>query len=124
MPQEWGYRLQWVDSQTPAIESINDLQPTLLQLFIQANPFQKTAGLVQIAQRWLEALLEAEQLQALIFYGSPYVWEEFASRLPTEIPAVFNYGQIPMAQAIALEKLLDLGIAIPSKAYSDPRFTT
>ena len=124
MPQEWGCRLQWIDSQTPAIESIERLQPTLLQLFIQANPFQSTTGLIQLAQRWSEALLEAGQLQALVFYGSPYVWEQFVPRLPAEIPAVFSYGQIPMAQAIALEKLLDLGIAISDTACSDPRFTT
>ena len=123
-PQDWGYRLQWVDSQTPVIAQINDLQPTLLQLFIQANPFQTTTGLVQLAQRWLEALLEAKQLQTLIFYGSPYVWNQFVPRLPAEIPAVFSYGQIPMAQAIALEKLSDLGMAIPGTVYSDPRFTT
>ncbi len=124
IPQGWGYRLQWVDSQTPVIESINDLQPTLLQLFIQANPFQNTTGLVQIAQRHLEVLLEAGQLKALILCGSPYVWKQFVPLLPSEIPAVFSYGQIPMAQAIALEKLLDLGLAIQGTEYIDQKFTT
>lgn len=124
IPQGWGYRLQWVDSQTPVIESINDLQPTLLQLFIQANPFQSTRGLVQIAQRHLELLLEAGQLRALILYGSPYVWKQFVPLLPSSIPAVFTYGQMPMAQAIALEKLLDLGFAIQGTEYIDQRFTT
>lgn len=123
-PQGWGYRLQWVDSQMPAIESIKDLQPTLLQLFIQAIPFQNTTGLVQTAQRWLELLLEAGQLQGLILYGSPYVWQQFVPLLPSEIPAVFTYGQIPMAQAIALEKLLESGFAIEGKEYIDQRFTT
>jgi beta-glucosidase len=124
MPQEWGYRLQWVDSQTPVIEHIKDLQPTLLQLFIQANPFESTTGLVQIAQHWLEVLRSAGQLQALILYGSPYVWEQFVPLLSSEIPAVFSYGQMPMAQAIALEKLLDLGLAIQGTEYIDQRFTT
>ncbi len=124
MPQEWGYRVQWVDSQMPVIDSIKDLQPTLLQLFIQANPFQQTTGLVQLAQRWLESLLEAEQLQALILYGSPYVWQQLVPLLPSNLPAVFSYGQMPLAQAIALDKLLDLGGAIQGAPCIDPKFTT
>jgi len=124
MPQGWGYRLQWVDSQTPVIERINDLQPTLLQLFIQAKPFQNTTGLIHIARQWLESLLEAGQLQAVILYGSPYVWKQFVPLLPSELPAVFSYGQIPMAQTIALEKLLDLGLVIQGTEYIDRRFTT
>lgn len=124
MPQGWGYRLQWVDSQTPVIERINDLQPTLLQLFIQAKPFQNTTGLIHIARQWLESLLEAGQLQAVILYGSPYVWKQLVPLLPSELPAVFSYGQIPMAQAIALEKLLDLGLVIQGTEYIDRRFTT
>jgi len=124
MPQGWGYRLQWVDSQTPAIESIKNLQPTLLQLFIQANPFQDTMGLVQLARRWLESLLEAGQLQALILYGSPYVWKQLVPLLPSNLAAVFSYSQTPMAQAIALEKLLGLGWAIQTTESIDQRFTT
>lgn len=124
MPQAWGCRLQWVDSQTPFIEKISDLQPTMLQLFIQANPFQSTTGLIETAQRWLESLLEAGQLKALILYGSPYVWQQLFPLLSDEIPAVFTYGQIPLAQAIALEKLLDLGVATQCVEYMDPRFTT
>ncbi len=123
-PQEWGYRLQWVDSQTPLIEKLRDLQPTLLQLFIQANPFQGTAGIVEIARRWLVSLLEVDQLQGLILYGSPYIWEKFVPLLPAKIPAVFCYAQIPLAQAIALEKLLEIGLVIEGTQYIDPRFTT
>lgn len=123
-PQGWGYRLQWIDSQMPALECIKDFQPTLLQLFIQAIPFQNTTSLVQTAQRYLELLLEAGQLQGLILYGSPYVWQQFVPLLPSEIPAVFSYGQIHEAQAIALEKLLKLGLAIPGTKYIDQRFTT
>lgn len=124
IPQGWGYRLQWADCQTPAIENISDLQPTLLQLFIQANPFQSTRNSLEIAQRWLESLLAAGQLQAMILYGSPYIWEPLVSRFPPEIPSVFSYGQIPMAQAIALEKIVDLGLAIPGAESIDQRFTT
>ena len=123
IPQSWGYRPQWIDSQTPVIKEISNLQPTLLQLFIQAVPFQSTSGLVRLAQRWLGALLEAKQLQALVLYGSPYVWEQLVPLLPAEIPAVFSYAQIPMAQSIALEKLLTLGFTVGEK-YFDPKFTT
>jgi len=123
-PQEWGYRLQWVDSQTPLIEKLSDLQPTLLQLFIQANPFQSTAVIVEIARQWLVSLLEVNQLQGLILYGSPYIWEKFVPLLPAKIPAVFCYAQIPLAQAIALEKLLEIGLVIEGTQYIDPRFTT
>ncbi len=124
IPQGWGYRWQWVDSQTPVIECIKELQPTLLQLFIQANPFQNTKDSIDIARRHLESLRSAGQLQALILYGSPYVWKQLVPLLPAEIPAVFSYGQIPMAQAIALEKLLALGLAIQGTEYIDQRFTT
>ncbi|HEY9751638.1 MAG TPA: glycoside hydrolase family 3 N-terminal domain-containing protein, partial [Coleofasciculaceae cyanobacterium] len=124
MPQSWGYRLQWVDRQTPLIEKIHDLQPTLLQLFIQANPFQNTAGLIQLTQGWLDELRTTGNLQAVVLYGSPYIWEQLLSSLPAEIPAVFSYGQIPIAQAIALEKLLDLGLRVPARHLIDQQFTT
>ena len=124
MPQAWGYRSQWIDSQTPAIAEITNLQPTLLQLFIQAVPFQTTSGLIELAQRWLETLIEAQRLQGLVLYGSPYVWEQLLPLLPASIPAVFSYAQIPAAQSIALEKLLGLGFAAKETEYFDPKFTT
>ncbi|MEB3355671.1 MAG: glycoside hydrolase family 3 N-terminal domain-containing protein [Synechococcales bacterium] len=124
IPQSWGYCLQWVDRQTPALEPPRELPPTLLQLFIQANPFQDMSGLVAIAQRWLEALLAAGRLEALILYGSPYVWQTLLPQLPADLPAVFSYGQIPLAQAIALEKLLALGWAAPNRGNIDQQFTT
>lgn len=124
VPQGWGYRSQWVDSQTPIIDPISNLQPTLLQLFIQAVPFQNTTGLLHLAQRWVTTLQKHRKLQALAFYGSPYVWEQILPLLPPDIPAVFSYAQIPMAQAIALEKLLALGLAVQHIDHTDPRFTT
>jgi beta-glucosidase len=111
MPQGWGYRLQWVDSQTPVIEPINDLQPTLLQLFIQAKPFQNTTGLIHIARQWLESLLEAGQLQAVILYGSPYVWKQFVPLLPSELPAVFSYWSNTYGSGNRLRKASGLGVS-------------
>lgn len=124
IPQSWGYRPQWIDSQTPVIKEIGKLQPTLLQLFIQAIPFQATTGLVQLAKHWLKVLSQARQLEALVFYGSPYVWEQLLPLLPAEVPAVFSYAQTPLAQSIALEKLLALGFAVRETKYFDPKFTT
>jgi beta-glucosidase len=69
-------------------------------------------------------LLEVNQLQGLILYGSPYIWEKFVPLLPAKIPAVFCYAQIPLAQAIALESLPNLGWATSEMEYSDQRFTT
>lgn len=129
-PQQWGYRLQWLDSQMPAATEyraiLGQLQstPTLLQLFIRANPFQDTAGLVQIAQHFMTTLLNANHLQGLILYGSPYVWEQIHLLLPPSLPAVFTYGQMPMAQDIALDKLRELGLSLPRTAPADQEFTT
>ena len=80
-------------------------QPTLLQLFIRGNPFRGQAGLTQRAQVWFDYLLHSQQLQALVIYGSPYVLDEFLPHLPPDLPYVFTYGQMPAAQAIALQTL-------------------
>ncbi|MBU6228181.1 MAG: glycoside hydrolase family 3 protein [Cyanobacteria bacterium REEB459] len=124
IPQAWGYRLQWVDRQTPAMDPTVEPQPTLLQVFIQANPFQTTAGLWQLTQRWLAALASTGNLQAVILYGSPYLWSQLLGQVPADIPALFSYGQLPMAQEIALEKLLQLGFGISSTPLIDQQFTT
>ena len=80
-------------------------QPTLLQLFISGNPFSGNGGSIQVPQDWFKKLLTTGELQALVIYGSPYVKNQFLSVLPSNIPCVFSYGQIPAAQAIAPEAL-------------------
>lgn len=109
LPQAAGYRLQVVDSYSPPL----DLQacqaappPTLLQLFIRGNPFRNSADLIQLAEYWLNQLLDAHQLLALAVYGSPYVMRQFQLMLPASLPYVFSYGQLPAAQAVALKALL------------------
>lgn len=109
-PNQRGYQLRLVDSHTPAVppEANNQpLPPTLLQLFIRGNPFRGSAGLSHTAQAWFQALLQAQQLQALVIYGSPYILEQFLPALPADIPYVFTYGQMPAAQAIALQALFE-----------------
>lgn len=108
LPQTLGYELQLIDRHTPPIALNADAttwQPTLLQLFIRGNPFRGSAGLTQIAIDWFHFLVESDQLLALVLYGSPYVLDDFLSSLPTDVPHVFTYGQMPSAQAIALEFL-------------------
>ncbi|WP_347342552.1 glycoside hydrolase family 3 N-terminal domain-containing protein [Coleofasciculus sp. FACHB-1120] len=112
LPKQHGYQLQLLDPHTTLIpgwvfyhKSGLDAQPTLLQLFIRGNPFRGSAGLTPLAQDLFKKLLEKSELQALVIYGSPYLLEQFLPHLPPHIPCVFSYGQIPAAQAIALEVL-------------------
>lgn len=109
LPAVLGYHLQVVDRYTPAmIPTSQTPEPTLLQLFIRGNPFRGSAGLTQTAQDWLQFLVQSDQLCGLIIYGSPYVLEKFLPTLPSEIPYVFTHGQMPEAQAIALNQLLQM----------------
>ena len=109
LPRELGYELQLVDCHTPPIqEYLNHslaAKPTLLQLFIRGNPFRGSAGLSPVAEDWFKRLLRTDALEALVIYGSPYVLKQFLPDLPPETPHVFSYGQMPKAQAIALEVL-------------------
>ena len=121
-PKALGYSLQLCDrhsfaeglacrTDTPA--------PTLLQLFIRGNPFRGSAGTSHMAQAWFQHLLRTQQLEALVIYGSPYVLAQFRPALQG-IPTIFTYGQMPLAQAIALDQLF--GVA--AKASTDKKFTT
>jgi beta-glucosidase len=114
-PEQRGYETaQIIDRHTPpSLLNVNpkgdltDRQPTLLQLFIRGNPFRGSAGLSQTAQDWFDWLVQSNQLQALVIYGSPYTLEQFLPHLPAEVPYVFTYGQMPVAQTIALHRLFE-----------------
>lgn len=107
VPAQFGFtQTQIVDRHTPFIDFRDrDSSPTVLQLFIRGNPFRGIAGLTQAAQDWFTFLLNANQLYAIVVYGSPYVLDLFIPQLPSDIPYVFSYGQMQTAQAIALETL-------------------
>ncbi|MEQ9548486.1 MAG: glycoside hydrolase family 3 N-terminal domain-containing protein [Coleofasciculus sp. G3-WIS-01] len=109
LPQQFGYQLQWVDCHTPPMPRDHNERPipTLLQLFIRGNPFRSTASLTDVAADWLQRLLTDQALEALVIYGSPYTLEQFLPDLPAQTPYVYSYGQMPEAQAIALEVLFD-----------------
>ena len=107
LPTQLGYTTQLSDCHTPTVPTTAGT-PTLLQLFIRGNPFRGSAALTQVAQDLFKRLLQAGDLQALVIYGSPYVVEHFLTVLPPEIPCIFSYGQMPDAQAIALQTLFAL----------------
>ena len=111
LPTQLGYHTQLSDCHTANYElriTNYELPSTLLQLFIRGNPFRGSAGVTEVAQNWLTKLLQTGDLQALVLYGSPYVLEQFLPMLPPEIPCIFSYGQLPVAQAIALKALLGI----------------
>jgi len=114
LPDSLGYESHWVDNQSHL--KLRTDQPTLLQLFIRGNPFRGSAGLTQTAQLCLDQLLSNGCLQALILYGSPYAWRTFVSQLPESVPAVFSYGQMPEAQAIALGTLFGQRVGVSDRS--------
>lgn len=108
LPRQLGYELQFVDRNTPRQEEEirhHASKPTLLQVFIRGNPFRGSAELTPAAAEWFKRLLKTGDLQAMVIYGSPYVLQQFLPNLPFNTPFVFSYGQMPQAQAIALDVL-------------------
>jgi len=105
LPNQMGYQTQICDRYHPHPMNFPDNCPTLLQLFIRGNPFRGSAGLNQAAEDLLKKLLIYRCLQALIVYGSPYVWNKFIPLIQSNIPGVFSYGQMAIAQETALLNL-------------------
>ena len=108
IPQQFGYQLQIIDSNSPSFETgylSEDFAATMLQLFIRGNPFRQLSTVIEVAKELLKRLLRNSELCALIVYGSPYTLELFVSDLPSGLPYVFSYGQMSQAQAQALEIL-------------------
>lgn len=124
IPAQRGYQLAVVDRQTPIVELNADRwAPTLLQVFIRGNPFRGSLGLARLAEGWLRQLVEREQLQGLVVYGSPYIWDDFRLLLPPDVAAVFSYGQMPAAQAIAMTALFQ-NCEQPAAVQPSHPFTT
>ncbi|MFM2430453.1 MAG: hypothetical protein RLZZ511_1666 [Cyanobacteriota bacterium] len=109
LPPQFGFgQVELVDRQTPAWVNRSGL-PTVLQLFIRGNPLRGIQCSVEQAQVILEKLLKTQNLRALVLYGSPYVFDVLVAQLPEDVPCLFSYGQLPMAQVIVLEELFDRG---------------
>ena len=104
VPQSLGYQRQIIDSHSLSLIN-QDSRPTLLQLFIRGNPFRGSAGLTPEAQQQYQQLLDSDRLIGLVIYGSPYVRAWFESQIAPEIPFIFSYGQMDIAQGVALKNL-------------------
>ncbi|MEL6902515.1 MAG: glycoside hydrolase family 3 N-terminal domain-containing protein [Cyanobacteria bacterium J06606_4] len=114
MPSAQGYALKLLDSRSAAACPVDTSVTSLVQLFIRGNPFRHSAGLSAIAAQLIEAL--GSNVQAVVVYGSPYVWRQMQALLPLKTPCVFTYGQMKMAQAIALQPLLNPNQATDSNS--------
>jgi beta-glucosidase len=108
IPSKLGYKLQLINRHSPTIAIESD-EPAILQLFIRTSPFSGGLGITSIAKQLFQQLLDNQQLQGLIIYGSPYLIADFTPHLPPEVPWIFCYGQMAAAQSIALQRLFDRG---------------
>jgi beta-glucosidase len=109
VPPKYGFtQMEIVDRNTPTWQSV-DPTPTLLQLFIRGNPLRGIQETVIQAETILAMLLTMQQLEAVVLYGSPYVYEDLLAIVPAEIPFIFGYGQMPVAQGIVLDRLFGTG---------------
>ena len=105
IPDRFNYQRQIVDRSTLDCMLL-DSRPTLLQVFIRGNPFRGSAGLTTHAKQIYQRLVANQQLEAIVVYGSPYVWQWFQN-IASDLPGVFTYGQMEEAQAIALKTLFN-----------------
>ncbi|MEM6450739.1 MAG: glycoside hydrolase family 3 N-terminal domain-containing protein [Cyanobacteria bacterium P01_D01_bin.105] len=122
IPQRLGYELALVDCRSADVSRFNTDTATLVQLFIRGNPFRSGKGLESIAIQYIKAL--GSNVQAVVIYGSPYVWKTLQSILPASTPCVFTYGQMKESQAIALAPLLQPeSEAVTSVQSADDTFT-
>jgi beta-glucosidase len=124
LPTRQGYTLNLIDSRMADRSDVRFLKTdvtTLVQLFIRGNPFRSSQGLSAIASQYLQAL--GSNVQAVVIYGSPYVWRQIQSQLPANTPCVFTYGQMNEAQALALQPLLNPSRQQPMVGATDRVFT-
>ena len=121
IPQKLGYQRQILDQNS--LEQINhDARKSLLQIFIRGNPFRGRAGLTKNAIAQYQLLLNSGNLLGLIIYGSPYVKDWFLAQISKDLPWVFVYGQMKLAQEIALQRLLSSDRVSESSATSIDNF--
>ena len=114
-PAGAGYQSCLIDSRSPspwsgdppaplALERLPG-GPVLLQLFVRGNPFRGSAGGEEPWPAVVTQLLATGRLAALAVYGSPYLWESLRPLLPGSLPAAYSPGQMPLAQALLLDRL-------------------
>ncbi|WP_254996415.1 glycoside hydrolase family 3 N-terminal domain-containing protein [Cyanobium sp. Aljojuca 7D2] len=131
-PEARGWRSVLLESRSPglwsgdpdaplALERLGP-GPVLLQLFVRGNPFRGSAGSAEPWPAALRQLVAAGRLAGVVVYGSPYLWEELRPLLPAGVPAVYSPGQMPLAQAEALNRLgrgLGLGDTDAGAGFTD-----
>jgi beta-glucosidase len=107
VPKRLGYELRLIDQQgwmdwdsVPA--------GSLVQIFSRGNPFRGSIGLNPSVREGFKTLLRTARIGGLAIYGNPYVWEWFRPHLPSHLPWSFSYGQMPLAQEVVSQVLLDL----------------
>ncbi len=108
IPSKLGYQLQLINRHSPMME-IEPAELAIIQIFLRTSPFSGGLGITSVAKKLFHQLLDSQQLQGLVIYGSPYLKAEFAAFLPPEVPCIFCYGQMAAAQLIALNKLFGAG---------------
>ncbi|MCP9882361.1 glycosyl hydrolase family 3 [Cyanobium sp. Alchichica 3B3-8F6] len=131
-PEARGWRSVLLESRSPSLWSgVADAPlalehlgpgPVLLQLFVRGNPFRGSAGSAEPWPAALRQLVTAGRLAGVVVYGSPYLWEELQPLLPAGIPGVYSPGQMPLAQAEALNRLgrgLGLGDTEAGAGFTD-----
>ncbi len=116
--REQGYACQIVNKYTPPNFTIGD-QPVILQLFIRGNPFLGGLGIAPLAKKICQELLAKNQLQALVIYGSPYLFQDLAATLPPDLPCIFSFGQMPAAQGTALDRLWGTAIEASEESVAN-----
>ena len=112
IPSQLGYQRQILDQNSLQLVT-TDNRPTLLQLFVRGNPFRGSAGLTSEAIEQYRTLLKSDRLTGLIIYGSPYILDLLVFNLDQDTPWVFTYGQMDLAQAIAINTLFGLPLSKP-----------
>ena len=104
IPETFNYQTQIIEQKN--LNLLNyEQQPILLQIFIRGNPFRGSAGLTSQMQQHYQQLWKQNKIEALVIYGSPYVLNWFLSHLSQDIPWLFSYGQMSLAQAIVHKNL-------------------
>jgi beta-glucosidase len=117
IPKGFGYEVELRDQSLLDPEMIKN-SSLVLQVFIRGNPFRGTAGLTPKSQYFYQKLFKNNPIKAVLIYGSPYVLDWFLPLFADDLPWIFSYGQMPQAQAIAWEELLDLSEPSPQDSDS------
>ena len=111
LPTKLGYKLKIIEEIKLATEIS---EPTLLQIFLRGNPFRGSAGLTSQNKKYLQIICQKSNLEGILIYGSPYIFEWFCEEIPENLPCLFSYGQFFMAQEIMMKSFFNLTEITPN----------